>query len=298
MSRAEKKSGLANKNAVRTDALTRALTLNEVQTLIQDAILNRDDRALRLVLDNSRTGRETLFGVYQHGYVGRLVEILGQDYEELKSYLGDADFDQLARAYVSAHPSQSQNARWFGRHMPAFLTRDRRYSGRPELAELATIEMSLSDAFDAVDAPNISIADLAAHNPEDWGRLTFAPHPSAKLLKLLTNACESWKAVKNEVPVPAVCVRPAQSVVVWRHGLTPMIRDMSAEEAMMWVEACRGLRFDAQCEMVAAFDDPDGAALRAAGYLQGWLAAEMLTSAKLTPRPKTATKSKARAGGL
>jgi hypothetical protein len=54
---------------------------------------------------------------------------------------------------------------------------------------------------------------------------------------------------------------------------------MPYEEAMMWIEASRGARFGVLCEMLATFDDPDGAALRAAGYLQGWLEAEMLSAA-------------------
>ena len=60
-----------------------------------------------------------------------------------------------------------------------------------------------------------------------------------------------------------------------------MVRVMPYEEAMMWAEASRGLRFDALCELLAAFDDPDSAAVRAAGYLQGWLTAELLTSAEM-----------------
>jgi hypothetical protein len=262
------------KRAAKTSA---SLTLEELQALFQEAILKHDDRVLGLLLDNSRTTRSTLFGVYQHGYVARLVEILGNDYEDLKAYLGDDVFDELARSYVSANPSRSQNARWFGSRMPEFLRQDDRYTSRPELSELAAIERALSNAF-------LTIEDLAAHKPEDWGRLKFAPHPSVTMLELNTNALDLWRAIKNQAGVPPVRMGLELRVVTWRQGTVPMIREMGAEEAMMWTEASRGVRFEALCEMVAAFDDPDGAALRAAGYLQGWLATEMLTSAEMTPR--------------
>ena len=49
----------------------------------------------------------------------------------------------------------------------------------------------------------------------------------------------------------------------------------------MWVEAGRGLRFDALCEMLAIFDSPDDAASRAASYLQGWLTSGLLATATL-----------------
>jgi len=36
---------------------------------------------------------------------------------------------------------------------------------------------------------------------------------------------------------------------------------------MLWDEAARGVRFGVLCEMAATYDDPDRAALHAAGYL-------------------------------
>jgi Putative DNA-binding domain len=270
------------------------LTLSEIQALFQAAILENDKRVLGLLLDNSMTTRETLFGVYQNGYVSRLVEILGSDYEDLRAYLGEDAFDELAQAYVAAKPSQSQNARWFGNQMPAFLAADERYSSRRELTDLAQIERALSLAFDAADAPQITLKNLADHKPEDWGRLTFVPHPSVTAFDLTTNAFSIWRAIKNEKPVPKSKTIVGQRLVTWRQGVTPMIREMQAEEAMMWLEACRGARFEVLCEMIATFAKPDEAAVRAATYLQGWLASEMLTSANLASEgpagPKTRTR--------
>ena len=62
-------------------------------------------------------------------------------------------------------------------------------------------------------------------------------------------------------------------------GVAPMVRLMPYEEAMMWAEASRGVRFGALCEMLATFETRT-APLAAAGYLQGWLENEMLTSAR------------------
>ena len=59
--------------------------------------------------------------------------------------------------------------------------------------------------------------------------------------------------------------------------VTPMFRELSAEEAMMWDEAVNGISFGVLCEMLATYDDPDGAAGRGAGYLHGWITAGLLT---------------------
>jgi Putative DNA-binding domain len=271
-----------------------ALTLKDIQSLFQEAILNKDDRILRLLMDNSRTGRDTLFGVYQNGYVGRLVEILGNDYEDLRAYLGEDAFDDVARAYVAAYPSRSQNARWFGSRMPAFLAGQKPYARRPQLSDLAKIEQVLSNAFDATDAPHITLPDLAAHSPELWGRLTFVPHPSAARLDIKTNAFAMWRSIKHKKPVPRLKNTAPQSLIIWRQGTMPMIRELPDEEAMMWTEAGRGASFGALCEMLATFDNPDEAAMRAASYLQGWLASEMLTSVTLVPKTVGAAKRPAR----
>ncbi len=55
-----------------------------------------------------------------------------------------------------------------------------------------------------------------------------------------------------------------------------MFRELSTEEAMMWDEAAKGIPFDVLCEMLATYDDPDGAAARGAGYLHGWITSGLL----------------------
>lgn len=278
----EKKAQRATASAPTGNGATAsaALTLKEIQSLFQDAILRKDTRVLNLLMDNSRTSRTTLFGVYKNGYVGRLVEILGNDYEDLRAYYGESAFHRLAEAYIAAHPSQTQNARWFGAKMSAFLSADARYSRRPQLADLAAIEAALSNAFDATDAPHVTMQMLTAHPADEWGRLTFVPHPSATRLDVSTNAFAMWCAIKNGGAVPRL-KKNQQTLITWRQGSMPMIRDLSAEEAMLWNEAGRGASFEALCEMAATFDNPDEAALRVAGYLQGWISTEMLTSATL-----------------
>jgi Putative DNA-binding domain len=281
------------KRRSRDGAQPSLLSLKEIQSLFQDAILRKDKRVLDLLMDNSRTTRKTLFGVYQNAYIGRLVEILGNDYEDLRAYCGPAAFQRIAEAYVAAHPSQSQNARWFGAKMATFLSLDARYARRPQLAELAAIEAALSNAFDATDAPHVTMEALAQHAPEQWGRLAFGPHPSVARLDVSTNAFAIWCAIKQASPVPRL-KRTNQSLVIWRKGTMPMIRELQSEEAMLWTEAGRGARFEVLCEMAAAFDNPDEAAMRVAGYLQGWISTEMLTSATLSAPSRLKAKGQSR----
>lgn len=253
-----------------------APSLSEMQAAFQRAVMQGDDAVLNELLDNSRTNRNVLFGVYRHAYAARLIEVLRNDHPLLHAYLGDDAFTEIAMAYVAACPSRNQNARWFSHRLPDFLAETR--PDAPELGELAALERALNDAFDAPDAEPLALSDLAAVPPEQWSDLIFSPHPSACRLALSSNAHSLWLALKNNETPPTVETRSRrESVIVWRHETTPKVRRMPDEEAMMWTEAMNGVPFGGLCELVAVFDDPESAPLRAAQHLQGWILSGLLT---------------------
>ncbi len=268
-------------------------TLAELQASFQQAVLAGGDEILSLIPPNSRTTNEVLFGVYRNAYVGRLVEMIGNDHEYLKTYVGDDYFEALARAFIAAHPSHTQNARWFAEGLPDFLSATEPYSFNPQLGELARLERTLGFAFDAAEAPVVALANLQAINPNDWERLVFTAHPSTRLLTLESNALAIWAALRAEdMPPEFERLNPPQKCLVWRQDVTPMVRPLPPEEAMMWTEAAKGVPFGQLCELLAVFDDPETAPLRAAQILQGWLAAGVLTEAAV---PGKAAKAKRKA---
>jgi hypothetical protein len=247
-------------------------SLKELQDSFQRGILAGDDGILAEVKDSAKERRNVLFGVYRNAYVARLAEILGDDYEQLHAYLGDRAFAQLVKAYIAANPSDQRSARWFGRHLPAFVRERGAYAKHPEVAEIAELEKALADVFDGPDAEPLGIDTLAAIDPEDWPRLVFAPHPAAIRLTVKTNAADIWTALKSDTapPKPEHLLEP-QAILVWRQDFMARFRPLSPEEAMMWDEAAKGVRFGVLCEMVATFAGEDEAELRAATYLKGWV---------------------------
>jgi hypothetical protein len=252
-------------------------SLKELQDSFQRGILAGDDSILTEVNDSDKEQRKVLFGVYRNAYVARLAEIVDDDYEQLHAYLGDQAFAKLVKAYIAANPSDQRSARWFGRHLPAFVRDSETFAKHPEAAELAQLEKALADAFDGLDAAPLSIEALASVAPEAWPNLVFSPHPTAIRLTFNTNAADIWSALKDEQqpPKPNHLIEP-QAIVVWRQDFMSRFRLLSAEEAMMWDEAVKGVRFGVLCEMVATFGGEDDAELRAATYLKGWVDTGML----------------------
>ena len=249
------------------------------QAEFQRGILTGDDTVLVEILDSPREKREALYGVYRYAYGSRLVEALRNDHELLHSYLGDETFDEMGHAYVKARPSEHPNLRWFSRGLPEFLKSAEPYCNHPVLADLAALERALNDAFDAAEGEVLELTAMASFAPERWNDLTFRPHPSAARLDLFTNASAVWLALKNdETPPDAATLEEPSRILVWRQNTTPMFRELPPEEAMMWDEAASGIPFGVLCEMLATYDDPDGAAARGAGYLHGWITSGNLTA--------------------
>lgn len=249
-----------------------------LQNDFQRCILTGDDSVLAEILDSPQEKRDVLFNVYRHAYGSRLVDALRNDHELLHQYLGDEMFDAMGYAYVAAKPSHHPNLRWFSQGLPDFLKTTEPYSDHPILGDLGSLEKGLNDAFDAADAPLLALADMAGFAPEAWNTLKFQPHPSSRRLDVGTNAAAVWLALKSdETPPEAIALEQPGRLLIWRQDVTPMFRELSVEEAMMWNEAANGIAFGALCSMLATYDDPDGAAARGAGYLHGWITSGLLS---------------------
>jgi Putative DNA-binding domain len=255
-----------------------SVSLADLQRRMQDSILKRNCGTLPHMKQTPRDTPETMFGVYQNAYKLRLVEILGSDHPKLKCFMGDEGFARMANAYADAHPSDQPNARWFSRHLPEFLGKTWPWSNKPEIADLALLEKSLNDAFDAPEAPFVNQAGLAALDPARFGDAVFGIHPSARRFAVKTNVTSIWSSMRCDVRHPsAEKLKAPMEILVWRQGSAARFRMLGAEEAMALDEAANGVPFGVLCEMIAVMEDPDNAAMRAASYLRGWIEAEIIS---------------------
>lgn len=256
-------------------------SFEEFQTKFMQAVLSDDDSILADVKDSSKENRRTLLGVYRHAYGARLEEFLINDFPITYAYLGEENFSALATSYAAAHPSDSPNARWYGRHLPSHATHQSANQTNPEIAELTALELALNSAFDAADQVSLGLNDLAALPPEAWPEMTFAPHPSISRLSQKTNAAEIWAALSKEQSPPESIKQPEPiELIIWRGEGLARYRPMAYDEAMIWDEAMKGANFAALCEMLGTYWPQEGASIKAAGYLQTWLTSEFLIDPK------------------
>jgi len=218
--------------------VAKAAPLRRVQRFVQAVIVSPGEtrRAARTAARRELGGRRpeavllpsrTLtpverIGIYQGMYLLRMRDALAADYPGLRYALGEKGFRSFIRAYVQRHPSRSYTLNRLGDHVPAYLARSRRIPHGPFLADLARLELAVSEIFDAEAA-----AAVRRLRPASIGEATtFRPSPTLRFLVLRYPVGSYLDAVREERS-PRI-PRPARTrIALWRSGTAVRRLDLS-----------------------------------------------------------------------
>jgi len=243
-----------------------ALALPELQRLFFRRIGGAppDPALLAAVAPSPTLDPDGRLDVYADAYFWRLHGVLRDDYPKVAAVLGRDAFETVACGYLAAHPSDNPSARHFGRHLAAFL--DGRADVAPFLPDLARLEWARVDAFDAPDAPALTVADLRTIAPEDWPGLRFVAQPSLIVLRSGWPIHTVWTSPEGTPFAPAETVVRVWRAPDWRvlHG--PM--DAAEEQALAALAG--GEPFAVLCETFAHLE-PESAARETAALLARWV---------------------------
>ena len=150
-------------------------------------------------------------GIYAGMYFARLLEVLEQDFPALAAHLGDGERTALFRAYLVEHPSTHPNLNRLGARLPGFLAEH-----RPGfVAELARLERSIQEVFDAPRADTLSSNELARVPQSQWAELTLDPAPSVRL-HAFTHPVNDWYQAYRDDDTRPTPVPEASHLVVYR----------------------------------------------------------------------------------
>jgi hypothetical protein len=259
-----------------------SLSLKLSQNAFQRYVLEGDQAIAAEIAGPDAAYRDTRLGIYYNAYRLRLVDVLASDFAKLKRYAGDARFNEIARDYIAAHPSNFRNVRWYGGGLAGFLREDARYSGEPVLAELALFEWALGLAFDAPDAPVLGLQTLGGLAPNQWAALRLVLHPSLDTLAVSWNVTAIWHAVDEDRPLPRAETAPHPVVIaVWRRDQTAYFRSLPDDEALSLERVRAGGSFGEMCEFLAGTIGEETSAARAAECLQAWINDGWITTYEL-----------------
>jgi hypothetical protein len=247
------------------------MRLRRLQRDLQTHLLGEPSSIAGAIVDAPPLPILERLGIYRNAYRTRLIEALDDTYPVLHALLGDEVFVALGEEFVTAHPSVHRSIRWYGGELSDFLRHGPPYAEQPILAELALLEWTLAEVFDAADAEPKPRAALSAVDAWAWSELKFEFHPSLRRLHLHWNTTAVWQAMsRDEVPSGPVCAEHPVPWLLWRQNLQNYFRSMTADETAALDSALRGENFGKICESLAEWLPEDEIPLRAASLLGTW----------------------------
>jgi hypothetical protein len=272
------------------------VSLDVLQDLLGAALRRRPEEALdpstEEALAGVAVGSPSLppmaqIGIYREQFWLRHRDVLREDFRSLVHALGETAFDELATAYLVAHPPATYTLRDVGASMAAFLARDP-WAADPLLVDLARVEWAFVEAFDAADAPGFNPAVVQGVADDAWplARIVFCP--SLRSLGLASGALD-YRIAVHEGRHPA---RPERNVpehvVVYRgperlHGCR-----VSAAAADLIDALKREVPLGAACEGVATSSGIEIGAFRVelAEWFARWTSLGWISNVDFTSPPR------------
>ncbi|MCP1469034.1 hypothetical protein J3E64_000705 [Sphingobium sp. OAS761] len=206
--------------------------------------------------------------VYRNNYRGALMACLAESFPITRAWLGETAFDAAAARHVDRVPPSSWTLDAYARDFPAGLADD--YPRDMEVAELARLELTLSDVFTAADSSPVTVGDLSMI---DWDGARLSLVPAASILSLRSNAPDIWSALADDEadpPAGSWGAEPRQ-LLVWRQEWLCHFRPVDDDEASaLAMMGAGGLDFAMLCErLVRRLGEAAGVA-QAGEWLGRW----------------------------
>jgi Putative DNA-binding domain len=253
--------------------------LRELQQELQRHLLGDDSTIVDDIIDTPPISPAERVSIYRNAYEARLLEALEDTYPVVHKLLGDEMFASLGVAFIARHPSVHRSIRWYGAELAQFLAENAPYQEQPVLSEVALLECTLSEVFDAADGAVIERPALAQIPADDWGELQFEFHASLRRLDLLWNAVPVWQAMsRDETPPEPECGKAAVTWVLWRRDLKNYFRSLESAEAGALDAALAGYCFADICQSLSEWLPDDAIPASAANYLAVWADSGIIAS--------------------
>ncbi len=217
---------------------------------IEEAVLAEPARAEldpseieRVILPSKTLTAVERVGVYQGMYLLRMIEALEGDYPAVAHYLGDEEFAALVTRYVAAHPSASYTFNRLGRRFPEFVRQSRGVRGRGFVADLARLELSVTEVFDAPESPAWGAEDVASLSREAWETAVLRPIAAFRLGAYAYPVNAYLQSVKEDRHDHPGVGRMPTHVAVWRKRYEVWRLDLSRPAHDFLADLAKGRPF-------------------------------------------------------
>jgi hypothetical protein len=167
--------------------------------------------------------------IYHGMYMLRMVEALEADYPAVRHVLGEEAFQELIEEYVGAYPSRSYTLNRLGDHLPRFLEEHPERPRAAFLADLARLELAVTQVFDEEDSAVLTSDQVRAVPADRWPMARVRPVRAFRLLTFEHPVLRWLDAARRREP-PPVPVRRSSRVVVYRQRFSVLRLELSRPE--------------------------------------------------------------------
>lgn len=200
---------------------------------------------------------------YQANALALARRALPQAFPVLAQMLGEASFADLAADFWQQHPPIRGDMAQWGGELPAFVAASPQLADTPYLADTARVEWALHSVATAAD----SALDLASfHLLSEADPATFtlqcaqplhclaSPWPVVTLIDAHRQGPAGLAELPGRLAQLTADGARAQTALVWRHGLRPMLRLAAPGEAAFLSALQRGASLIDALEATEGFD--------------------------------------------
>jgi hypothetical protein len=253
-------------------AMTKSISLFELQVGLQNYLLNQLNDADSITLETENFSKQERLGIYYNAYRLRLLEVLSNDFPALKLSLGDEVFETLMEEYIDRFPSHHPSLRWLGKNLPIFLRDHSVWKNHIHIIELTEFEWVQITAFDAENSSVATLDELRALEQTQWMGLELRFQSALQITQCFSNAPDTWNAlIKTQEHIDVEVSEQATAWLTWRDDLQVMYRPLDSIESWCLQAFKNNGNFASVCEGLCQWFPEDQVPLKAAQHLHQWI---------------------------
>ena len=195
------------------------------------------------------------FAVYRNNVFVGLVEALRLRFPALQNAVGADFFSALARDYAGENPPSSPLMMQYGDSFPTFIEGFPPLADFPWLADLARLEVAITQSYHAADAAALDPHDFARIAPEDLSRLRMTLHPAMRLIVSRFPVTTLWRMNRGEAPLTTIEAWSAETALIYRPRFTVAVDALSPASGKFLQTLHAGDTLADAIEQAALIDD-------------------------------------------
>lgn len=140
------------------------------------------------------------FNVYRNNVAVSLRTALTATYPVIKELVGEEFFNAMVRSYVANRLPSTPVLLGYGCDFPDFIESFAPARALPYLPDVARLEWSFNESYNAADAQPATIDTLSAFDPDALEQVRFECHPSLRLIRSDWPVLSIWDAHQQDDP--------------------------------------------------------------------------------------------------